>query len=106
MANVATDTYFPTLGGSLLDEKVTETFNPITQIYRDCLFKEEVFNAKNVGFRTKDHNISLVETEKRALCPFDDKRQILSDGIRTLPYGHWRIDAYKSIIKAGTSGNL
>jgi len=73
MTSVASNTYSPTLGGSLLDETVSETFDPMTQLYCDCLFGKEVFTAKNVGFRTKDHVISLVESEKRALCPLDDK---------------------------------
>ena len=73
MTSVASNTYSPTLGGSLLDETVSETFDPMTQLYRDCLFGEEVFTAKNVGFKTKDHVISLVESKKRALCPLDDK---------------------------------
>jgi hypothetical protein len=33
---------------------------------RDCLFGNEVFYAKNVGMCTKDHIISLVESEKKA----------------------------------------
>ncbi|CAG8727571.1 5221_t:CDS:2 [Rhizophagus irregularis] len=39
-----------------------------------------------IGEQTKDHIISLVEVEKQAASPFDDKRWILSDGKRTLPY--------------------
>ena len=62
--------------------------DPMTLIYLDCLFGKEVFYAKNVGIRSKDHILSLVESEKKALCPIDTKRWILSDGITTLPYGH------------------
>jgi len=80
--------------------------SPLTQVYRDCLFKNEVFYAKNIGFRTKDHIISLVESEKKALCPIDTKRWILSNAITSLAYCHWRIDAYKSMIKAGMSPEL
>nr|CAG8650043.1 12005_t:CDS:2 [Entrophospora candida] len=35
------------------------------------------------------------------LNPYDNKRWILSDGIRTLPYGHWRIRAYKKFVASG-----
>ena len=77
--------------------------DPMTLVYRDCLFGKEVFHAKNVGFRSKDHIISLVESEKKALCPIDTKRWILSDGVTTLPYFHWRIRAYKNMVKAGIS---
>ncbi|CAG8680439.1 11041_t:CDS:1, partial [Paraglomus brasilianum] len=52
------------------------------------------------------HIISLVESEKKALCPIDTKRWILSDGITSLAYGHWRINAYTSMIKAGMSPEL
>ncbi|GBB89787.1 hypothetical protein RclHR1_01660006 [Rhizophagus clarus] len=72
----------------------------MTLVYRDCLFGKEVFYAKNVGIRSKDHILSLVESEKKALCPIDTKRWILSDGITTLPYFHWRIMFYKNMVKA------
>ncbi len=101
MGEMATDTYFPSLGGTLLDDPVDEAkiFDPMTQVYRDCLFGKEVFYAKNVGIRSKDHILSLVESEKKALCPIDTKRWILSDGITTLPYGHWRNMIYKNMVK-------
>ena len=105
MNELAKNTYFSSLGGSLLDDPVSENkiVDSMTLIYRDCLFNDEVFYAKNIGFRTKDHIISLVESEKKALCPLDTKRWILSDGITSLPYGHWRIDAYKKMVASGLS---
>jgi len=48
--------------------------NSMTLVYWDCLFGKEVFYAKNVGIRSKDHILSLVESEKKALCPIDTKR--------------------------------
>ena len=54
-----------------------------------------------MSIRSKDHVLSLVESEKKALCPIDTKRWILSDGITTLPYRHWRIQAYKNMVKDG-----
>uniref|UniRef100_U9ULN4 DNA-directed DNA polymerase n=1 Tax=Rhizophagus irregularis (strain DAOM 181602 / DAOM 197198 / MUCL 43194) TaxID=747089 RepID=U9ULN4_RHIID len=65
---------------------IGEQYDPLTLLYRECLFDKKQIYAKNVGFRTKDHIISLVEVEKQAASPFDDKRWILSDGKRTLPY--------------------
>src|SRR6185436_13943565 len=105
MNEMAKNTYFQSLGGSLLDDPVPENkiVDLMTLIYRDCFFNNEVFYAKNIGFRTKDHIISLVESEKKALCPLDTKRWILSDGITSLPYGHWRIDAYKKMVASGLS---
>jgi hypothetical protein len=116
MGEMATDTYFPSLEGSLLDDPVDRSSmseqeardlamrteaDPMTLVYRDCLFGKEVFYAKNVGIRSKDHILSLVESEKKALCPTDTKRWILSDGITTLPYGHWRNMIYKNMVKDG-----
>ena len=89
MNDMATSTYFPTLGGFLLDEPVdnVEIFDPMTQIYCDCLFRNDVFYAKNVGMRTKDHVISLVESEKKALSPIDTMvRWYIIPTIRTLAY--------------------
>ena len=116
MSEMAVDTYMPNLEGSLLDEPIDKSSlseqeakdlamrteaDPMTLVYRDCLFGKEVFHAKNVGIRSKNHILSLVESEKKALCPIDTKRWILSDGITTLPYRHWRIQAYKNMVKAG-----
>jgi len=108
MNEMATNTYFPSLGGSMLDDPVppNKIFDPMTQVYRDCLFGNEVFYAKNIGFRSKDHIMSLVESVKKALCPLDTKRWILSDGITSLPYGHWRINAYYHYVKSGMSPEL
>ncbi|PKK63102.1 hypothetical protein RhiirC2_717220 [Rhizophagus irregularis] len=80
-----------------------EQYDPMTLLYRECLFGEKQIYAKNVGFRTKDHIISLVEVEKQAASPFDDKRWILSDGKRTLPYEHWRIGAFYHYLNTGMS---
>jgi hypothetical protein len=105
MSDMAKDTYFPSLGGTLLDDTVEkdEIFDPMTQVYRDCLFENGVFYAKNVGMRTKNHVISLIESEKKALSPIDTKRWIWSDGISSLPFGHWRIQVYKKLLEHGTS---
>ena len=34
-----------------------------------------------------------METRKRCLCAYDDKRVLLKDGISTLAFGHYSIDA-------------
>src|SRR5438128_1423908 len=86
--------------------KYPESESPMTQVYRDCLFENKVFHAKNIGFRSKNHVLSLVESEKKALCPLNSKNWVLSDKITPWAYGHWRINAYKSMIKAGMSPEL
>ncbi|UZO15801.1 uncharacterized protein OCT59_007216 [Rhizophagus irregularis] len=105
MSDMAKDTYFPSLGGTLLDDTVEkdEIFDPMTQVYQDCLFENNIFYAKNVGMRTKNHVIFLIESEKKALSPIDTKRWIWSDGISSLPFGHWRIQVYKKLLERGTS---
>ena len=80
--------------------------DPMTLVYRDYLFSKEVFYAKNVGIQSKDHILSLVESEKKALCPIDTKHWILSDRITSLPYGHWRIQAFKNFVSNGISPEL
>ncbi|CAG8813452.1 24553_t:CDS:2, partial [Cetraspora pellucida] len=97
---MATNLYISALEGSLLDDPIdrlllseqkamrTET-DPMTLVYRDCLFGNEVFHAKNV--------------EKKALCPIDTKNWILFDKITSLPYWHWRIQAYKNFVSNGIS---
>jgi hypothetical protein len=42
----------------------------------------------NRQFRSKLHTIYSVSTNKRALCSFDDKRFLCSDGITTVAHGH------------------
>ena len=85
----------------MAEKEYPESKSPMSQVYRDCLFGKKVFYAKNIGIRSKDHILSLVESEKKALCPIDTKRWILSDGITSLPYFHWRNKAYKNMVKAG-----
>ncbi|PKC57011.1 hypothetical protein RhiirA1_473166 [Rhizophagus irregularis] len=80
---------------------IGEQYDPLTLLYRECLFDEKQIYAKNVRFRTKDHIISLVEVEKQAASPFDDKRWILSDGKQTLPYEYWRIGAFYYYLNSG-----
>ena len=55
------------------------------------------------GLCSYDHQIYLERVNKVGLNPYDNKRWILLNGIRTLPYGHWRIYAYKCMISSGMS---
>ena len=58
------------------------------------------------GLRSYDHQIYLKRVNKIGLNPYDNKRWILLDGIRTLPYGHWKITAYNKFIASGLSHEL
>ncbi|CAG8839577.1 39842_t:CDS:2, partial [Gigaspora margarita] len=55
------------------------------------------------GLCSYDHQIYLERVNKIGLNLYDNKHWILLDGIRTLPYGHWRIYAYKHIVASGIS---
>ncbi|PKC56999.1 hypothetical protein RhiirA1_473169 [Rhizophagus irregularis] len=52
--------------------------------------KHGIQKAKGVKKCMRVNNIGL--------NPYDNKRWILLDGIRTLPYGHWRIGLYKRLV--------
>ena len=47
--------------------------------------------VKNKRIGSKLHNIYSIETKKRGLCAFDDKRVLLDDEITTLAYGHYKV---------------
>lgn len=42
--------------------------------------------------RSKRHTVFTIQQEKIALSPMDDKRKILSNGIDTLPHGHYTLN--------------
>ena len=58
--------------------------------YKECVFNLQSKNITQLCFRTHDHEMFTEKINKVALSPKDDKRVILSDGIRTVPVGHWR----------------
>ena len=59
--------------------------------YKRCLFTgKEQLRKMNV-IRSHKHNVYTEEVNKIALCPDDDKRHILEDGVHTLALGHYRI---------------
>lgn len=61
--------------------------------YRLSLRLEKTFIASYNVIRSFNHKLfSLTET-KKSISPYDDKRVILDDGIRTLPYGHYSLVA-------------
>ncbi|CAG8817735.1 19171_t:CDS:2, partial [Cetraspora pellucida] len=114
---MAINSYMPALEGSLLDDPIDRSLlseqeamrteaDPITLVFRDCLFDKEVFYAKNVGIHSKNHILSLIESEKKALCPIDTKHWILFDKITSFLYDHWHIQAYKNFISNGISQEL
>ena len=59
--------------------------------YKKCLFTgKEQLRKMNV-IRSHMHEVYTEEVNKIALCPSDDKRHILEDGVHTLALGQYRI---------------
>ena len=58
--------------------------------YKKCLFtgKEQLRKMNIISYR---HEVYTNEVNKVALCPNDDKRRLLEDGVHTLALGHCRI---------------
>jgi len=62
-------------------------------------FVEVLRNARSTTmstfrtFRSTNHVVSTVEITKLCLCAFHDKRYILDDGVHTLAYGHFSLNA-------------
>ena len=59
--------------------------------YKKCLFTgKEQLRKMNI-IRSYGREVYTEEVNKVALCPNDDKRHILEDGVHTLALGHYRI---------------
>ena len=59
--------------------------------YKKCLFTgKEQLRRMNV-IRSHKHEVYTEEVNKVALCPSDDERHILEDGVHTLALGYYRI---------------
>ena len=57
--------------------------------FKNTIFNNTIKNVTMYSIRSYNHNLfTIKQTKKKALCPFDDKRYILDDGIKTLPHGH------------------
>ena len=66
--------------------------NTIThEDYKTCLLTgKEILRKQNI-LRSYEHEIYTEEVNKIALSAADDKRYILSDGVHTLAWGHYKI---------------
>jgi hypothetical protein len=71
--------------------------------FLECLRNKKLTRHDMYGLRSYDHQIYLERVNKIGLNPYDNKRWILLDGIRTLPYGHWRIGLYKRLVESEMS---
>jgi len=61
--------------------------------YAAQLEQPTITTLTNRRIGAKAHQIYTIETEKRALCAYDDKRYLLDDNITSLAFGHKDIPA-------------
>ena len=61
------------------------------EMYLKTLQNKTITRATCRQFRSKKHKLHTIELTKVALSAFDNKRFILSDGITSVPYGHYKI---------------
>ena len=59
--------------------------------YKTCLTTGKELLRKQIILRSYSHEVYTEEVNKVALTALDDKRYILSDGIHTLAWGHYKI---------------
>lgn len=59
--------------------------------YLRCIRNNCTITETQNTIRSKNHTVFTIEQSKIALSPLDDKRKILSNGIDTLPYGHFSL---------------
>ena len=59
--------------------------------FKDCVLNGVVKHVTQNTIRSRKHEVFTESLNKKALCPKDDKRVILEDGIHTLPIGHRRL---------------
>ena len=72
------------------DVKSNVVAQTITFDYTRCLNEEIEMTRRQSCIRSKLHEIYTISESKIALSPYD-KRYVVSDSTKTLPWGHWRI---------------
>lgn len=63
--------------------------------YLNCLKNNIEIEKSQNTFRSKLHKVYTIQTTKKALSPFDEKRQILPGNIETLAHGHYRLRSFE-----------
>jgi len=64
--------------------------------YRVVIFDNKMMHHQMKSIRSEKHQISSYHLHKVSLCPFDDKRYILNDGITSYAYGHKKLISYNN----------
>ena len=63
---------------------ITTEFNE----FKDVLFNKKIIRHKIKRIQAKKHKIGTYEIDKISLSCFDEKRQVLDDGVHSLAYFH------------------
>ena len=59
--------------------------------YYNTLKTGEAIYKNNTSFRSFDHQLYTIKTEKKSLSAYENKRYLLEDGITSYPYGYYKI---------------
>lgn len=59
--------------------------------YVKTLKDNKVFNTTSTTIKSEEHQLKTIQQTRMVFTKFDDKRYILSDGINTIPFGHYKI---------------
>ena len=78
------------LDGSNNEKITTKDHNGFIECreFYNTLSKKKILRHTMKRIGSKNHNFGSYETNKRSLSYFDDKRNILKNGIKKLAYGH------------------
>lgn len=60
--------------------------------YKDALLNGPVEKAEYNLIKCKSFNLTSQTVTKKSLSPEDDKRQLLNCNVRSLPYGHYKLE--------------
>ena len=61
------------------------------EMYLDCLQEQTQCKHEMHCLRSEKHRVYGMQTNKVSLAPYDSKRWIADDGIKTLAYGHYLV---------------
>ena len=60
--------------------------------YLTTLLNETLVYKSFNSLRSVNHVVHQIRTTKKALTPLDTKRYLLSCGVHSVPYGHYRVE--------------
>ena len=66
-------------------------------MYRACVQRSETYHTNTFHIRSRNFNVSTIETRKMALNSYCNKRYLLKCSIHSLPYGHKDIKRLKEL---------